>query len=182
MAPFDGKPSVGTQVFRTWTFVVVITDAVVEVLGLVVPAMQSQRPKQGHLSAGSTSHAAEHDSSVPPNCRLRLVARQLSSGLIEVMIGVVVVVVVVLVLPLVLVLGATVVADVVAVVVAMVLVAGVGVAAVVDSAVVLPKALFLLHWYMSKAFRRSPSERSCRLPTSAAALLGMVSNQLLYCG
>lgn len=167
----------GTQVFRAWSFVVEINNAVVEVLGLVVSAMQSQRPKQGHLSVGSTSHAAEHDSSVPPNCRLRLVARQLSSGLIVVMIGVVVVVVAVLVLLLVLVLGATVVADVVAMVLAVV-----AAAVVVDSAVVLPEAPFLLHWYMSKTFRRSPSERSCRLPTSAAALLGMVSNQLLYCG
>lgn len=182
MAPFDGKPSVGTQVFCAWSVVVEITDAVVVVLGLVVSAIQSQRPKQGHVSAGSTSHAAEHDSSVPPTCRPRLVARQLSSGLIVVMLGMVVVVVVMLVLPLVLVIGATVVAVVVAVVITMVLVAVVAVAVVVDSAVVLPEAPFLLHWYMSKAFRRSPSERSCRLPTNAAALLGMVSNQLLYCG
>jgi len=84
---------------------------VVEVLGpvLVVPEMQSQRPKQGHLSAGSRSHAAEHDSSVPPNCRPRVVAWQLCSGLAVVVVAVVevarVAVVEVLVWPFVVVLG-----------------------------------------------------------------------------
>lgn len=82
-------------------------------------------------------------------------------------VGVVVVVVLVVV-------GVVVVVVVVAVMVAVMLMVVEVVVVVVD-----PTDPFLLHWYISRAFKISPSERSCRCPTSTLALLGIVSNQFL---